>query len=61
MLTILNIAAKDFDVTVGHREIPIDITLLIMFNKKSLRESRYMFAGKDGDAYKLVERSFNTA
>ncbi len=44
------------------REIPIDNTLTIMFNTM-LRgfESKYVFAGKDGDPYKSVKRSFSTA
>ena len=44
------------------REIPIDNTLTMMFNNM-LRgfESKYVFAGKDGDPYKSVKRSFSTA
>jgi integrase len=44
------------------QEIPIDNTLTIMFNMR-LRsfESKYVCAGKDGDPYKSVKRSFGTA
>ncbi len=44
------------------REIPIDNTLTIMFNN-ILRglESKYVFAGKDGDPCKSVKKSFSTA
>ena len=44
------------------REIPIDNTLTIMFNKIPRGfESKYVFAGKNGDSYKSVKRSFSTA
>ena len=44
------------------REIPIDNTLAIMFNDMIRGfESKYVFAGKDGDPYKSVKRSFSTA
>ena len=44
------------------REIPIDKTLEEMFNRMTRSfESKYVFAGKDGDPYKSVKRSFSTA
>ncbi len=44
------------------REIPIDNTLIKMFNNMPRGfESKYVFAGKDGDPYKSVKRSFSTA
>ncbi len=44
------------------REIPIDNTLTIMFNNMLKGfESKFVFAGKDGDPYKSVKRSFSTA
>jgi len=44
------------------REIPIDNTLKEMFNEMPRGfESKCVFTGKDGDTYKSVKRSFNTA
>ncbi len=44
------------------REIPIDNTLMIMFNNMPRGfESKYVITGKDGDPYKSVKRSFSTA
>ncbi len=44
------------------REIPIDNTLIKMFNNMPRGfESKYVFAGKDCDTYKSVKRSFSTA
>ncbi len=44
------------------REISVDNTLEEMFNRMPRGfESKYVFAGKDGDPYKSVKRSFSTA